>query len=60
MVEQPFEIGVDELIAKIPVEECIYRHRCIEAWSMVVPWIGFPLPALVALAKPLGSARYVE
>ena len=60
MVEKPFEIGVEDLIAKMPVEERIYRHRCVEAWSMVVPWIGFPLPALVAMAKPLGSAKYVE
>ncbi len=60
MVEKPFVIGVEELIARMPVEERIYRHRCVEAWSMVVPWIGFPLPALVALAQPLGSAKYVE
>ncbi len=60
MVEQPFEIGIEDLIAKMPIEERVYRHRCVEAWSMVVPWIGFPLPALVAMAKPLGSAKYVE
>jgi sulfoxide reductase catalytic subunit YedY len=60
MVESPFEIGVDELIARMPIEERIVRHRCVEAWSMVVPWIGFPLPALVAMARPLGSAKYVE
>jgi sulfoxide reductase catalytic subunit YedY len=60
MVERPFEIGVDELVAKMPIEERVYRHRCVEAWSMVVPWIGFPLPALVALARPLGSAKFVE
>ena len=59
MVEAPFEIGVEELIGKMPVEERIVRHRCVEAWSMVVPWIGFPLAALVAMARPLGSARYV-
>jgi sulfoxide reductase catalytic subunit YedY len=44
----------------MPIEERVIRHRCVEAWSMVVPWIGFPLSALVALAKPLGGARYVE
>ncbi len=60
MVEKPFEIGVEDLIARMPVEERIIRHRCVEAWSMVVPWIGFPLPALLAMAKPLGSAKYVE
>lgn len=60
LVEKPFEIGIEDLIGKMPVEERIYRHRCVEAWSMVVPWIGFPLPALLALAKPLGSAKFVR
>jgi sulfoxide reductase catalytic subunit YedY len=53
MVEQPIEIGVDDLLAKMPLEERLYRHRCVEAWSMAVPWSGFPLKALVELAKPL-------
>jgi len=60
MVEKPFSIGFDELIRKMPVEERLYRHRCVEAWSMAVPWSGFPMAALVALAKPLGSAKYIE
>jgi len=59
MVEKPFEIGIDELLAKMPLEERLYRHRCVEAWAMAVPWSGFPLKALVDLAKPLGSAKYV-
>ncbi|MEQ8695399.1 MAG: protein-methionine-sulfoxide reductase catalytic subunit MsrP [Bauldia litoralis] len=59
MVEKPFQIDIDSLIKKMPHEERIYRHRCVEAWSMVVPWSGFPLKALVDLAKPLGSAKYV-
>ena len=59
MVEQPMEIGVDDLIRRMPVEERIYRHRCVEAWAMTVPWGGFPLAALVALARPLSSATYV-
>jgi sulfoxide reductase catalytic subunit YedY len=59
MVEKPFKIDVDALLKKMPREERIYRHRCVEAWSMVVPWSGFPLKALVALAKPLGSAKYL-
>ena len=59
MVEKPFEIGVDDLLAKMPLEERLYRHRCVEAWAMAVPWSGFPLKALVDLAKPLGSAKYV-
>ncbi len=60
MVETPMEISVDDLIAKMPIEERVYRHRCVEAWSMVVPWIGFPLKALVEMANPLGSAKFVQ
>ena len=60
MVEAPFEIGVEDLLRRMPVEERIYRHRCVEAWAMTVPWGGFPLAALVALAKPLASATYVR
>jgi sulfoxide reductase catalytic subunit YedY len=60
LVEAPFTIGVDELLRTMPIEERVYRHRCVEAWSMVVPWVGFPLAALVKRAAPLGSARYVR
>jgi sulfoxide reductase catalytic subunit YedY len=60
MVEAPQEIGIDDLIRKMPLEERLYRHRCVEAWSMAVPWSGFPMKALVDLAKPLGSAQYVR
>ena len=60
MVEKPMEIGVDDLLAKMPLEERLYRHRCVEAWSMAVPWGGFPMKALVDFAKPLGSAKYVK
>ncbi len=60
LVEKPFEIAVDDLIRKMPLEERLYRHRCVEAWSMSVPWTGFPLSALVALAKPAGGAKYVQ
>jgi len=59
-VEKPFTIGFDDLLAKVKLEERVYRHRCVEAWSMVVPWTGFPLKDLVALAKPLSSAKYVR
>ena len=59
-VEKPFKIGIDDLLKKMPLEERLYRHRCVEAWSMTVPWSGFPLKDLVALAKPLSSARYVR
>ncbi len=60
MVEKPFELGIDDIVRKIPIEERLYRHRCVEAWSMAVPWSGFPMAKLVELAKPLGSAKYVR
>jgi sulfoxide reductase catalytic subunit YedY len=60
LVEAPMTIGFDELVRKIPLESRLYRHRCVEAWSMTVPWTGFPLKSLVALAKPLGSAKYIR
>src|SRR5690348_3657684 len=60
MVEKPFEIGIDDLLKKMPLEERLYRHRCVEAWSFTVPWSGFAMKALVDLAKPLGSAKYVK
>ena len=60
MVSKPFQTGIEDLLAKMPLEERIYRHRCVEAWSMVVPWIGFPLKDLVALAEPLSGAKYVR
>jgi sulfoxide reductase catalytic subunit YedY len=60
LVEKPFTISSDDLIAQMPIEERVIRHRCVEAWSMVVPWIGFPLAEFVKLAKPLGSAKYLR
>jgi sulfoxide reductase catalytic subunit YedY len=60
MVHNPMTLDVDDLIAKMGLEERIYRFRCVEAWSMVIPWIGFGLADLVKLADPLGSARYVR
>jgi methionine sulfoxide reductase catalytic subunit len=60
MVEKPMTIGIDDLIRKMPLEERVYRHRCVEAWSMVVPWSGFPLDKLVEHAKPLSSAKYIK
>lgn len=60
LVEKPFEIGIDELIRQMPLEERLYRFRCVEAWSMAVPWTGFPLKKLVELAKPLSGAKYVQ
>ena len=59
MVERPFEIGIDDLLAKMPIEERVYRHRCVETWSMIVPWSGFAMRSLVELCKPTGSAKFV-
>ena len=60
MVEAPQEIGIDDLVRKMPLQERLYRHRCVEAWSMAIPWSGFPFAKLVELAKPLSSAKYVR
>lgn len=60
LVEKPIEIDVDSLLKKMPLEERLYRHRCVEAWSMDVPWSGFPLKALVDFARPTSGARYLE
>lgn len=60
MVEKPFELGIDDLLAKMPLETRLYRHRCVEAWSMSVPWSGFPLKALVEMAKPMSGALFVQ
>jgi sulfoxide reductase catalytic subunit YedY len=60
MVEKPMELGFDDLIRKMPLEERLYRHRCVERWSMAIPWSGFPLAELVKFANPLGSAKYLQ
>ncbi|MBM3569973.1 MAG: protein-methionine-sulfoxide reductase catalytic subunit MsrP [Alphaproteobacteria bacterium] len=59
LVEKPFEIAIDDLLKRMPLEERHYRFRCVEAWSMTVPWGGFPMKALVELARPLSAAKYV-
>lgn len=59
MVETPREFGIEDLLRTMPIEERVYRLRCVEAWSMVVPWTGFALSALLDLVKPLASARFV-
>jgi len=59
-VEKPFDIAIDDLLRKMPLEERVYRFRCVEAWAMTVPWSGFPLKALVDLARPLSSAKYLR
>jgi len=60
LVEKEREVDIDTLIRAMPLEERLYRHRCVEAWSMTIPWSGFPLKALLDYARPLGSAKYVK
>ncbi|MGH6913862.1 MAG: protein-methionine-sulfoxide reductase catalytic subunit MsrP, partial [Geminicoccales bacterium] len=60
MVETARALDADELIRRMPLEERLYRHRCVEAWSMAVPWSGFPLAALVDFARPLSGASYLR
>jgi len=59
-VKRPTTFDVDELIRLAPLEERIYRLRCVEAWSMVVPWVGFPLAELIKRVEPTGNAKYLE
>ena len=60
MVEEERTLDIDPLIRAMTLEERLYRLRCVEAWAMAVPWTGFPLADLVAMARPLASARYVR
>ncbi len=60
LVNKPRSFGIEELIKLVPLEERIYRMRCVEGWSMVIPWVGFPLAALLKQVDPQGSAKYVE
>ena len=60
MVEKPMEVGIDDLIRKLTLEERTYRHRCVEAWGMAIAWSGFPFARLVDMARPLGSAKFVR
>ena len=60
MVHRPFTISVDELMRTMPMQERLYRHRCVEAWAMAVPWTGFPLMELLRRAEPAMGARYVR
>ncbi len=60
LAAKPRTFGMDELLRLAPLEERIYRLRCVEGWSMVIPWVGFPLAALLRQVEPLGSAKYVE
>jgi sulfoxide reductase catalytic subunit YedY len=60
LVEKPMTLDVDALIKEMPLEERIYRFRCVEAWAMVVPWIGFPMKMLLEKVQPKAEAQYVR
>jgi methionine sulfoxide reductase catalytic subunit len=59
-VKKAKTISIEDLMKLAPLEERIYRHRCVEAWSMVIPWLGLPLASLVKWAEPTGNAKYIE
>lgn len=59
-VHKPRTFDIESLLKLAPLEERIYRLRCVEAWSMVIPWIGYPLSALIKQVEPKTSARFVE
>ena len=59
MVKKRKSLDIDSILKLAPLEERIYRHRCVEGWSMVVPWVGFPLSALIKAADPLPSAKFI-
>jgi sulfoxide reductase catalytic subunit YedY len=59
-VRKPKTFDIDELLKLAPLEERIYRLRCVEAWSAVVPWVGYPLGELIKRVEPTGNAKFVE
>ena len=60
LVKKPGKFALEDLLKLSPMEERIYRLRCVEGWSMVIPWIGYSLSALIRKVEPLGNAKYVE
>ncbi|MEY3180500.1 MAG: hypothetical protein RL614_972, partial [Pseudomonadota bacterium] len=60
MVKKPVTLDIDALLKLAPMEERVYRLRCVEGWSMVIPWNGYALSNLLNRVEPLGSAKYVE
>jgi len=60
LVQKPRTFDIDDILKLAPLEDRIYRHRCVEGWSMVIPWVGYSLSTLLAQVQPLGKAKYVE
>ncbi|WP_299549347.1 protein-methionine-sulfoxide reductase catalytic subunit MsrP [uncultured Helicobacter sp.] len=59
-VQKPFKISYEDLLKQVHLVERVYRFRCVEAWSMVIPWVGFELRELIELAKPNSNAKYLR
>jgi sulfoxide reductase catalytic subunit YedY len=59
LVAKSKKMDIDDIMKLAPLEERIYRFRCVEGWSMIIPWVGFPLSALINQAEPLGKAKFV-
>jgi sulfoxide reductase catalytic subunit YedY len=59
-VKNPKTIDIDALLKLRPLEDRVYRHRCVEAWSMVIPWVGYSLSEFIKQCEPLSSAKYVQ
>jgi methionine sulfoxide reductase catalytic subunit len=60
LVSKPASYSVEDFIKPSKLEERVYRHRCVEAWSMVIPWLGFPMSDLIKRVQPLSSAKFIE
>ena len=60
LVTKPLTFDIDELLKLHPLEDRVYRHRCVEAWSMVIPWVGYSLSELIKQCQPLSTAKYVQ
>ncbi len=60
LVNKPQTFDLEKLLASVPVEERIYRFRCVEAWAMSVPWMGFPMSALIKMVEPKPEAKYIK
>jgi sulfoxide reductase catalytic subunit YedY len=60
LVNKPANYQLEDFVKPHTLQERIYRHRCVEAWSMVIPWLGFPMGDLIKRVEPQGSAKYVE
>ena len=60
LIKKPQIIDLEVLLSKVTIEDRVYRLRCVEAWSMVIPWQGFPLSTIINLVEPLSSAKFIQ